>query len=131
MIILATRPNTLTLSFTPVLVGAALEARKSGQVAIGSAICFWVFACLIQIGTNLHNDYADFIKGADNEKRVGQARATQKGWLTGRQTAGGSALALALATVIGSSLAMRPGCRGFMSFVTATSVFNAVAYTGE
>jgi len=30
---------------------------------------FAAFAGLIQIGTNLHNDYADFVKGADNEKR--------------------------------------------------------------
>ncbi|KAJ8611655.1 hypothetical protein CTAYLR_007899 [Chrysophaeum taylorii] len=130
VIVLATRPNTLTLSFTPVAVGAALAAKATGEVSLGTALAFWAFACLIQVGTNLHNDYADFVKGADTKDRVGQARATQKGWLTARQTAGGATVALVLAALVGSALASRPGCGGVMAVVTATSVFNAVAYTG-
>lgn len=125
VVLLATRPNTLTLSLTPVVVGTALSGR-----ATPSSLWFWLFACLIQIGTNLHNDYADFVKGADTKDRVGQARATQKGWLTAGQTAGSSAFSLVAAAAIGAYLARTPGCGRFMSFVTATSVFNAVAYTG-
>lgn len=127
---MATRPNTLTLSFTPVLVGAAIHAKTSGSMTVATPAWFWLFACLIQIGTNLHNDYADFVKGADTKDRLGQPRATQMGWLTPRQTATGAALALALAALIGFSLAMRPGCALFMTFVTVTSVFNAITYTG-
>ena len=130
VLVLATRPNTLAASFTPVLVGFAVASRELGALDPAPAFRFWVFACLIQIGTNLHNDYADFVKGADTDDRVGQARATQKGWLSPGQTAGLSTAALVAAASIGASLARRPGCGGWMTFVTITSVFNALAYTG-
>lgn len=130
IVILATRPNTLSLSLTPVVIGTALLAQAGPLVEVGPSLRFWVFACLIQIGTNLHNDYADFVKGADTSERVGQARATQKGWLTARQTATAAMSALAGACAIGWSLSARPGCKGAMGWVTATSTFNAVAYTG-
>lgn len=46
----------------------------SGDVTVDGSramvvIGFAAFAGLIQIGTNLHNDYADFVRGTDNEKR--------------------------------------------------------------
>ena len=152
--ILASRPHTLTASIAPVLVGAALtsyhhskllatpsaaigDGRSNSSIAALSA-AWGAFACLVQLGTNLHNDYADFVKGADDENRVGQARATQKGWLTPRQTAGGATLCLALATVIGLYLAHIAGTGsdyygfdGTSLFIVASSVFNAVAYTGD
>ena len=34
---------------------------------------------LIQIGTNFANDYFDYLKGADNEERLGPLRVTQAG----------------------------------------------------
>ena len=49
-----------------------------GARNFGEALWFWLFALCIQIGTNLHNDYADFVKGADTHERLGQARATQQ-----------------------------------------------------
>ena len=129
VLILASRPNTLAASFTPVLVGHCVTRHLLGSAAdANKSFRFWVFACLIQIGTNLHNDYADYVKGADDENRIGQARATQKGWLTPRQTAGLATLSLGLAHGIGAQLSRESG--RWMWFVTITSVFNAVAYTG-
>eukprot|EP00554_Chaetoceros_debilis_P003656 CAMPEP_0194082896 /NCGR_PEP_ID=MMETSP0149-20130528/8299_1 /TAXON_ID=122233 /ORGANISM="Chaetoceros debilis, Strain MM31A-1" /LENGTH=348 /DNA_ID=CAMNT_0038765171 /DNA_START=26 /DNA_END=1068 /DNA_ORIENTATION=- len=140
--ILASRPHTLTASIAPVLVGQSLiRYGYFGDTDVDtinklSYITFlWgAFACLIQLGTNLHNDYADFVKGADTEKRVGQARATQKGWLTPFQTAAGSTVCLFFAAVIGSVLTKI--CSGggsidpYMTFITISSIFNAVCYTG-
>lgn len=101
------------------------------------------FAFLIQIGTNLHNDYADFVKGADTDKRVGQARATQKGWLTPYETCRGCVLCLLGALFIGihylipsskQCLGNNNGNNNSLDIVVAllvfSSVFNAVAYTG-
>jgi len=104
---------------------------------------------LIQLATNLHNDYADFVKGADDERRVGQARATAKGWLSPAETAGGATVCLVAAAAVGmelvrfSSASMSMSTAGggeegeeppafdvFFAIVVATSCFNAVAYTG-
>ena len=76
----AARPHTLTASIAPVLVahqavyGWILKQsqKDNAPVEISTlylSITFASFACLVQLGTNLHNDYADFIKGADTDKR--------------------------------------------------------------
>jgi len=100
---------------------------------------------LMQLGTNLHNDYADFVKGADNEKRVGHARATQKGWLTPYQTAMASGLTLLIGLLLGIRFIINIAASNsnekqqqqqqqlhiaVMSFIVVTSIFNAFAYTG-
>ena len=145
--VLASRPHTLTASVAPVLVGWALvnlyyKCAHSATNTCSSpdnikdlnriSILFGAFACLIQLGTNLHNDYADFVKGADTKERVGQARATQKGWLTPFETAAASTICLLAATVLGITLTGMTGRWNdlYMVFVTITSVFNAVCYTG-
>jgi len=72
---LASRPHTLTASISPVFAGYALTLHYCTRLGdedtsivdktrIGwIALQFALFAGLIQIGTNLHNDYADFVKG--------------------------------------------------------------------
>ena len=86
----------------------------------------------IQLATNLHNDYADFVKGADTESRVGQARATQKGWLSPFATAAGSSFCLLVSLLSGVTLLHRTKYLespvGWA--VILSSMFNAVAYTG-
>ena len=127
VLLLASRPNTLARRFTPVLVSHCITRHLLGSAAdANKSFRFWVFACLIQIGTNLHNDYADFIKGADSENRIGQARATKRR-LTPRQTAGLATLSLGLAHGIGVQLA---ASRGVDVVCYMDVVFNAVAYTG-
>jgi 1,4-dihydroxy-2-naphthoate octaprenyltransferase len=133
--IAAARPHTLTASVAPTIVGAALTSSQlssSGcsRSIVLPAVSFATFACLVQLGTNLHNDYADYVKGADTDKRVGHARATQRGWLTPFQTALGATLCLLGATIIGSYLTILWGFDWVMALVTASSVFNAFAYTG-
>jgi 1,4-dihydroxy-2-naphthoate octaprenyltransferase len=71
---------------------------------------------------------ADFVKGADTEERLGQARVTQKGWLQPSEVAGGATVALGGAAAVGVRLAAVGGAP--LVWVVATSLFNAVAYTG-
>lgn len=131
VLVLASRPNTLAASLTPVVVGLSVARRVYGaDCDTRAGLVFWVFACLIQIGTNLHNDYADFVKGADTAARVGPARATQKGWLTPRETARLAIGALVGASGVGYALAESANGGRWMRGVAVTSVFNAVAYTG-
>ena len=126
---LAIRPQTLPASLSPVIVGYALALADFGSnVRFIEACVFWLFALFIQIGTNLHNDYADFVKGADTAERLGQARVTQKGWMKPWEIARGATISLAVALLIGSRLILRGGLP--MVWIVTTSIFNAVAYTG-
>eukprot|EP00592_Proboscia_alata_P003495 CAMPEP_0194371782 /NCGR_PEP_ID=MMETSP0174-20130528/20184_1 /TAXON_ID=216777 /ORGANISM="Proboscia alata, Strain PI-D3" /LENGTH=360 /DNA_ID=CAMNT_0039150009 /DNA_START=83 /DNA_END=1165 /DNA_ORIENTATION=- len=154
---LASRPHTLTASISPVLVGYALSITSMSQAPtvdvdvdvnvdvdikttfvphssiLDITLQFAMFCMLIQLGTNLHNDYADFVKGADTVARVGQARATQKGWLTPNQTARGATITLVAALAVGMPLAVvfdDVTVDRWMVFMVLSSVFNAVAYTG-
>lgn len=143
----ASRPHTLTASVAPVIVGYALTLKFSeahddnvgNEMSLGViAFGFASFANLIQLGTNTHNDYADFVKGTDTYERVGHARATQKGWLSPFETACGTSIILFLASLIGIHHAKEANVKplnggGFdyaWTFVVISSVFNAVAYTG-
>jgi 1,4-dihydroxy-2-naphthoate polyprenyltransferase len=76
--VLASRPKTLPAAFVPVMVGSAVAATEGAFTAL-PAIVALLCALLIQIGTNLANDYFDFIKGADSEHRIGPMRVTQSG----------------------------------------------------
>ena len=64
-----------------------------------------VCALLIQIGTNFANDYSDFLKGADNDKRLGPVRVTSSGLMTREQVRQGIIVAFGLAVMIGGYLA--------------------------
>ena len=77
---MAARPKTLTAAVAPVLVGTGLAAFH-GVTAWLPAAAAMVGAILIQIGTNLANDYYDFVRGGDTEERIGPVRVTQAGIL--------------------------------------------------
>ncbi len=66
-----TRPHTLTAGFTPVLVGTALAHEHIPSLNIGLFVAMMAAALLIQIATNLFNEYYDFKKGLDNEESIG------------------------------------------------------------
>jgi len=95
-------------------------------------LAWTMFCATVQVGTNLHNDYADFCRGADTDKRVGHARATAKGWLTPFQTCAASVGALSATFLSGLYLVVVTGQLGnvFLWFLVLSSIFNAFAYTG-
>jgi 1,4-dihydroxy-2-naphthoate octaprenyltransferase len=132
--VLASRPHTLTASLSPCIVGYAVAATMVSSMTSISLLSlsfrWFLFCVLIQLATNLHNDYADFVKGADTKERVGQARATQKGWLTPYQTASASTACISLALAIGLPLLPTFSSDPAYYIMIATSCFNAVAYTG-
>lgn len=65
-----TRPHTLTASFVPVFVGTMLAYMDyTINWLLFFAMLFASF--LIQIATNLFNEYYDFVRGLDTEESVG------------------------------------------------------------
>ncbi len=123
----AIRPATLTAAIGPVAVGSALAAAD-GAFDVLPAAAALAGALLIQIGTNLFNDYADFVKGADTAARLGPPRAVQRGWLTARQVLGGAMGCFALAVIVGLYLVVHAGWP--LVVVGALSVACGFAYTG-
>ena len=77
----AARPKTLVAGISPALIGFSLALTQGACNLILFLITLLTGLC-IQIGTNLANDYYDFVKGADNENRKGFMRVTQAGLVT-------------------------------------------------
>src|SRR5271163_2555050 len=97
----ASRPKTLVIGISPVIIGATL------------AICQGIFNPLIflftllttlciQIGTNLANDYFDFVKGADTKARKGFMRVTQAGIVAPAKMKKSMIMIFAIASLCGS-----------------------------
>jgi 1,4-dihydroxy-2-naphthoate octaprenyltransferase len=82
------------------LIGAGL-AQFRGTFAPLPALAALAGALLIQIATNLANDYYDFARGADTQERVGPVRVTQAGLLSPAAVKRGMLIALASAFVVG------------------------------
>ena len=80
----AARPRTLTIAATPVFVGSALAWAQGAVPSWPAALLALLAALLIQAGTNLHNDAADFERGNDTDERIGPPRVTAAGWASPR-----------------------------------------------
>lgn len=81
--LLATRPKTLSAAAVPVMIGTAFAWRNTSEQFnwIPAILCL-LFAWIMQIDSNLVNDYFDFKKGTDDETRLGPKRACSEGWIT-------------------------------------------------
>ena len=74
----AFRPHTLPLAFAALLLGNA-AALAFGKFDFWIGALSVITALLLQILSNLANDYGDSLHGADTEKRIGPERAVQSG----------------------------------------------------
>lgn len=124
--IAAIRPATLWAGAVPVIVAAAL-AHASGVVVGLASVAALAGALLIQVGTNLVNDYADFKTGADGPDRLGPARAAAQGWLTPRALCIGAGIALSGAALCGVYIVYVGGWP--LLVIGIASLVCAVAYT--
>ncbi len=77
----AFRLRTLPLATAVILTGLTVADEL---YCADWTITFWCWltAVCLQILSNLANDYGDFKKGTDNEKRIGNTRALQSGSIT-------------------------------------------------
>lgn len=125
--VMAARPKTLTAAAAPVAAGTGLAAMHD-TVAWLPALAALLGAVLIQIGTNLANDYYDFVRGGDTEERVGPVRVTQAGILPPETVKRGMVVVLAAAMLVGVYLVSVGGWP--IVWIGLASVACAVLYTG-
>jgi 1,4-dihydroxy-2-naphthoate polyprenyltransferase len=102
--VMASRPRTLTISATPVIVGTALAWAAQGRVHWPAVVAALIGSMFIQIGTNIHNDAADFELGGDGPDRIGPARVTASGLLSATTVKRGAYICFAIAALVGAYL---------------------------
>ncbi len=130
------RVRTLPAAASPVIVGMAL-AQNLGGFDLLPALAALLGALLLQVGTNLANDYYDHIKGADTPDRAGPTRASASGALppgTVRNAAYGT---FGLAALVGLYLIWHAGwpilvigSAGILSGILYTAGPKPLAYVG-
>jgi 1,4-dihydroxy-2-naphthoate octaprenyltransferase len=125
--ILAARVPTLPAAVVPVLVGTA-AAWADGYFRPGPFVAALIAALLIQIGTNLANDYFDFRKGADTAERLGPVRITQSGLVPAETVRTATAIVFGLAALIGVYLSVVGGLP--ILVIGVLSIAAGVLYTG-
>ena len=101
--IISLRPKTLALSLSTVLLGNALAFwQQSFNLPV--MIFTIITAALLQILSNLANDYGDAIKGTDKDNLIGHQRGIQLGLISLRQLKVGLSINILLCIVSGLCL---------------------------
>ncbi|HFQ15039.1 MAG TPA: 1,4-dihydroxy-2-naphthoate octaprenyltransferase, partial [Rhodobacteraceae bacterium] len=134
--IMAIRPRTLTIALVPVMTGSALAYYDSGHFRFAVFLATLLAALLIQAGTNLLNDAADFHRGGDGPDRIGPPRVTASGWIPAPRIAQAAFGCFALAGLAGLYLVWAGGwgimALGILSLLAAYSYSNGpwpISYT--
>jgi 1,4-dihydroxy-2-naphthoate octaprenyltransferase len=126
--LLAARPKTLLVIVSPVIVGGALARVESGRISWLPWLATLLAAICIQIGTNLHNDAADFERGTDTPDRLGPRRAAAEGWLSPASVRRGAFICFATAFLLGVYLVSVGGWP--IALLGLASIACGYAYTG-
>ena len=123
----ASRPKTLPAAVAPVLLGTAMSFQAGSMQTIPALICLG-FAVLVQVGTNLANDYLDGVKGTDTKLRLGPRRAVASGLVVPEKMKCAAIAVLTASFCLGSSLIAFGGW--WLLIVGISSVSCAWLYTG-
>lgn len=101
----AFRLRTLPLAFSAIITGSSIAFADNREhfnwLVFG--LCL-LTTLLLQILSNLANDYGDSEKGTDNHERIGPKRAVQAGLLTAAQIRNGIIVCTLFCLVTGSTL---------------------------
>lgn len=99
--ILAARPKTLPAGASPVILGTALAYSDTQSFSLMIFLITLICTLLLQISSNLINDYYDTQTGVDTEERLGPARMTSTGELNASTVKAMFISTLALAFILG------------------------------
>ena len=126
------RPKTLPLAFAAIIVGTVL-AWEQGHFDPWVALLALITAGLLQILSNLANDYGDAVKGSDKPDRIGPLRGMQKGVITPQQMKRALIVTVVLICLFGLALlcAAWQSVGDFIGFLAlgGLSIVAAITYT--
>ena len=127
--LMAIRPQTLPVGAAPILVGVAVaETSAVSGIRFDLALLCLITALLLQILSNLANDFFDFKKGADTVDRLGPPRAMQQGFISSRRMKAGIAIVSISSAITGGVLVWHGGWPYVVLGILA--IVSAIAYTG-
>ena len=126
----ATRPKTLVASFIPVMIGASLAFSTHQKINLFLLFLCFSFSLLVQIGTNLSNDYFDFIRGSDQNRDLAPTRAVASGLIKPNYVKNVAYLFLATSFVVGIVIYKISDGPNALIWIGIACVMCAVLYTG-
>lgn len=97
------RPKTLPLALASIVTGSAIAGWQS-SFKPGVALLALLTAALLQILSNLANDYGDAVKGSDTDTRIGPLRGIQTGAISLTELRNALIVTVLLTIVSGISL---------------------------
>jgi 1,4-dihydroxy-2-naphthoate octaprenyltransferase len=122
-----TRPHTLTASFVPVFVGTAL-AYQEGSLNYFLWGAMLIAAMLIQIATNLFNEYYDYKRGLDTKESVGIGGAIVREGMSPRLVLSLAFMLYALAVLLGVYICLKT--TWWIAVIGGFSMVIGYLYTG-
>lgn len=128
----AARPKTLPLALVTITTGSSL-AYSNGQFSFAILILALITAILLQILSNLANDYGDTQQGTDNDNRLGPTRAMQSGSVSQKEMQRAIVLNIILTIMSGLALVFY-ALESFTNIVTflglgLLAILSSIAYT--
>lgn len=126
----AIRPKTLVASILPVCLSiSSFEPVIISNTWIPALLCL-IFALLVQVGTNLSNDYYDALRGTDYFRTNAPSRMVAEGVLSEKAVFKASIFVLIMAFVVGSCAVILSDASPWFLLFGLVCIFLAYAYTG-
>ncbi len=121
----ATRPKTLPLALSSTTLGSFL-ALADGMFSWNVFILASLTTVLLQILSNLANDYGDFVNGKDTPSRVGPQRMVQSGEISPQRMVKALVLLVVVTLAAGTALII-VGTRSWTAGITICYVLMGIA----
>lgn len=121
------RPYSFTASLMPVALAAAIAVGNGGPVAWWTFPLYAVAALLFHAGTNVLNDYFDYIHGVDGPEDEDPTHAITQGIVSPRFMAITGHLYFAVGVVVGGGIAVERG--GWFFLAGLAGAVGAYFYT--
>jgi 1,4-dihydroxy-2-naphthoate octaprenyltransferase len=126
--VLAIRPKTLFASIAPVILGLTIAYLQINHLNALVAVLTVLCALLMQVASNLANDYLDALKGIDTDKRLGPTRVTHSGLIPATTMRNALVMTMVTAFLLGIYLMYVGG--PVIIFIGLLSLYFAYGYTG-
>ena len=112
------------------MIGASLAFSVHQEINLFLLFLCFSFSLLVQIGTNLSNDYFDFVRGSDRNRVLAPTRAVASGLLKPSHVKNAAYLFLGISFAVGIVIYKISNGPNSLICVGIASVTCAVVYTG-